>query len=320
MTQIGCLLRLRVKMVSRLFTELGWLRSVLLLVLMGIGVGQLTYVRDPAGLWALVVTACSIIAGIHSRRSDIGFLYSISPKPYLVVTIEYFVAFLPLLIFLLYNQFMPGVAVVLAFAAGWPLIFRRRGDSHIINSEAFSTSFLIPSFEWIGGLRNMWWLVLIVLAGGIILTYLNFVAGLVTLFCITAIITGFYAENESIRFITLIADHSTSFLIKKITRELALYSIISLPIWGSCIMLYPDRYLYTLLFLLLNTILLAMVLLAKYTLYQPKRSIELPIATYFIVLSFFLFVPYLQIGVPFIAIFLWIKAKRRLNKKVYARA
>src|SRR5699024_7967762 len=146
----------------------------------------------------------------------------------------------------------------------------------------------------------------------------HYLVPLASIFGLTAIVASFYSKSVPSRFILLIANNTTSFLLKKISRVLGLYVLCTLLLWVATIAFYPNKIWYIVLFWLANSLILAAVITAKYALFEEQRNMEIPLSIIFTMVSIFLIIPYLQLVIPLIMLYFWMKAVRRLKLKIYA--
>lgn len=318
--QFAYLLVLRLKMAGRIVKELGWLRTLLLVVLCIAFMRQL-FVQKGTGLqWSITILGCAVISTIHFRRSDTPLLRSVVVRYEYVLAAEYLLVTSPLLLILMYHKAFAGGMLLVAFAVMISFLYRRKNNR--INSREGSgfPDFLILSYEWIAGLRKHKRWIILLLAAGAGASYFTYIGALVVIFGATAAAALFYSLNEPRRFIVLTSCSPAKFLSSKIGWGTGLYTIGTLPLWIVVLDFYPELYKYTALFWLANLILLTAVIIAKYAFYEEQKNMELPLSTIFAAVGLLLITPYLQIVVPLVMIYLWIRAIRKLKRGVYAYA
>ena len=304
-------------MAVRLLKKLGWLRTLILLALSTGFIGQLVIVD---ATWSIVVLGCGVIGMVHFRRKDIPFLRSVIHRYQYMLALEYLLIVAPLLLIVLFNKAFAGVFLLLFFASILPFATPHKSNWEKSTHRITHLTLLVPSYEWIAGVRKLMILIILLLAVGMAGSYFSYIWVLSAAFGMTAVGASFYSLNEPRRFIRLTADNPSKFLLKKTGLGAGLYAISTLPLWIVTFVFYPDFYLYTALFGLANIILLVSVIIAKYVFYGEQKNMELPLSTIFIVFSLLLLTPYMQLVVPLVMAYLWIRAVRRLNIDIYAYA
>ena len=157
-------LLLRVRLVGRQLTELGWWRLALLggLLVVALGRALVVLAAYPAGLWLVPLVVVLLTLSQHRRRSDLDFLHLTAPnfRPWLAV--EYALWSLPAtLALLVLSRVEAGLlTVALPPLAAWLPAARARATTRQRRSE-----FRSEALELVSGFRQtgawLWWLALL---------------------------------------------------------------------------------------------------------------------------------------------------------------
>jgi len=314
-------LGLRLRMAGRLLSRLGVVRCVVLAGLLLIVIVRLAVMETDIAQWMVAGLGCAIVGSLHLRRRDIAFLQSLNSRYQLFLTVEYILISLPLSMLLVLKGAwgMGGLLLV----AGGALPFLYQNQLHHITNPKDRRPFppvLIQSYEWVAGFRRYGIFLALLWLLTAILLHNHFLVGWAGTFLLTTLIASFYVEVEPAHFVTLIANKPRHFLLQKVASGVGKSLLLMVPLWVGHLLLYPDWFLYTILFGAMNVVLVIAMILVKYTFYERGADLELPISTIFMVFCTCFIVPYLLPMVPLAVIWLFHRATKRLKNTVYAHA
>lgn len=141
-------------------------------------------------------------------------------------------------------------------------------------NHAIPTPFYKKPYEFTVGFRNTFYLVLACYALSIVsFSVDNFNLGLVSMMLVFLITFSFYAKPEDEYFVWSHASNPSQFIWKKIkTGSLQAFFLIC-PIVLSLIWFYPENMLMTVLLLLIGSVFLVTIILAKYVAYPHEVNI-----------------------------------------------
>jgi len=310
---IGYLLLLRLKIGIRFLKALGWIRSIVILMMLLTFLTQVL-AEEHAALF-LTAFGLIVILGIHFNRKDQHFVQSLGVGKHHLFIVEYILISFPVIILLAWLGAWLCVFLLICGSAAIALlpIF----DSANSTEEVRSLPLFLP-FEWISGLRRQKWMPIPLVVIALIIAPFYLFAGWIFLFLLTMTVAQFYTHCESISFILFQQDSPAAFLSHKIRQGVGGYSLLTGLVWIEIMVLYPAEAFGSLLFLLADLLLVITVIAGKYAFYRENTSIEVMNGTIFGIACLCLLVPYL---LPvFILLFIWLfwRAGKRLKYEVYA--
>lgn len=165
-------------------------------------------------------------------------------------------------------------------------------------------------FEWISGIRRYYPMLIGLYLFALILSWVR-VLPLVLLWFLTIVLCSFFSHNGPLNILREEKGSSRHLLWRKLRSYGQMLVILYLPIVLIQLGIYPDLWLFVLLFLLVQLILLAATLFYKYATYIPNQSSKNDIILAMIGLSGAL--PFLLPLPLCFAVIYFFRAQKRLN-------
>ncbi|MGI4835572.1 MAG: hypothetical protein ACRYFK_19130 [Janthinobacterium lividum] len=260
---------LRLKLLGRLAREIGALRLVLVLPLLGLALLQVLAVLGghPVGRWALPGLLGLALLGVHRQRADAQFLATTLRRPAPYLAAEYALLSLPLAGGLLGMQ-APGAALlslcVAALVAWAPPARPGRATRH-----RWPSLFRAEAFEWVGGLRGpggLLWPGLLALAAW---PWAKPVGPVVALLGWLLVVLGCYGTPEPLTMLALALRQPGQFLRRRLALGLGYAALTAAPLLaclgsGRLALILGGYWLA----------LLALCILAKYAFYPNAPHIR----------------------------------------------
>jgi len=267
-------LRLRGRLLGRLLREVGWLRLALFVPMLGLmGLQALVVLGGhPLGRWLVPVLVAWSVLAAHRRRADGQFLASTAPgfRPWLAA--EYALLTLPVALALLALRAygpaacLPGLA---ALAAWVPPARAGAAPRHRWRSPVRS-----EAFEWVGGLRAAYglvlWPVLVGLAAWQRALPLAPVAALVVWLLV---VVSCYGVPEPLPMLALAARSAGQFLRRRLALGLGYAAGTAAPFW-LLLAQGPAGVGGALAVALFYVTLVGLVILAKYAFYPNATHLR----------------------------------------------
>lgn len=270
MTTEFYILRVRITSALRWIKELGFIRIVGMLIIIGAVFKSLFDVKDAAtGIAAIIFLNAGIIYSVHFSRKDEFFLSSLNINKKLFFALEYFVYSIPFLALILIsdNYYFSIYILVLLGAA----ININSGNKLKINFASEKSLFPPYAFEWISGVRANFFPIAIIYLLGVIFSY-QIAGGVLAIIILTLIFSSFYIENEPLIFIEAYSMHGKKFLLTKIYQASKIFILIILPIaLLHLLFFYEQWFLITGVVFICLIIIIASVL-TKYAFYSEDIS------------------------------------------------
>ncbi|HQX68745.1 MAG TPA: hypothetical protein PLU85_02300 [Bacteroidia bacterium] len=267
---ISNLVFIRLQQLKRELTKTGWLYSLILLVITGL-LGFLLYhvVQNSTHSFYLAALMIVSVYTIHSTRNDLQFIRQQLRNPFFILTTEYILLALPVIILLfLKSYFIAGCTII----AGCILIalIVPKNSTHLLFPKLARW---IPSamFEWLSGIRNTKGIVAVFLIVLYATCFLKFIP-LIFLWLTTITIAGFYQFGEPLSLLYL-HENAKQLLRIKIKNVLLLYVKITLiPVLVN-IFLHPDIWWVDLMIYILCMLVIICAVLIKYAVYRPNERL-----------------------------------------------
>lgn len=267
-------LRLRLLLLGRLLREIGWLRLVLVVPILLLGLLQVfaSLSQQRHGLWAMPLLVGWALLGAHRQRADAQWLAAAAPayRPWLAA--EYALLTLPMALGLLALRaygpavLLPGLAALVAWVPpARPLAATRHRWRSLFRSDAF---------EWVGGVRAtkaLWlWPLLIGLATWQRASALAPIAALVAWLLV---VLACFGTPEPVTMLALAARTPRQFLRRRLLLGLGYAAATALPFW-LLLGAGPAGWGSALGVALFWLTLAGMVMLAKYAFYPVASHIR----------------------------------------------
>ncbi|WP_460583667.1 hypothetical protein [Hymenobacter arcticus] len=266
---------MRLILLGRLLLEIGWLRLLLAVPLLLLGLLQTlaSLSKQPHGLWAVPLLVGWTVLGAHRQRADAQWLATVAPahRPWLAW--EYALLTLPMALGLLALRaygpaaLLPGLAALVAWVppARPPAATRHRWRS-LFRSEAF---------EWVGGARAtkaLWiWPLLVALAAW---QRASALAPIVALVAWLLVVLVCFGTPEPVTMLALAARTPRQFLRRRMALGLGYAAATALPFW-LLLGAGPAGWGSALGVALFWLTLAGMVILTKYAFYPNASHIRL---------------------------------------------
>lgn len=292
MKVFGFFLLLHLKRWLRFLSELGFVRTILVLVVLAMGV-RFLQMRFEAGqsYWGLFMIP--LIQILQLQRKDFKLMKIIGVKDNVLYSLLYLTLSVPVLVAFLFSKDWVYAGLLLAFCAIMP--FTRKT---MINPDRWFMSMgnFLPYkyFEWRSGLRQYGLAVSILLLVGLGLSFLPWVVPLV-LFFLTLNTSVFYLFGESKELLVACGEHPGALLSNKIKGHLTLfYTMVSPLVLASVIFHHDTTSLLLLVYVLVVSFFASVnAILFKYVSYSPGARFDNNALLQGLMLAFFL-VPFLM--------------------------
>lgn len=307
---ISNLLYIRLQQLKRELIRTGWFYSLILLIIVGL-FGFLLYHGVQTKIHSFYLAALLIVTvyAIHSTRNDLTFIKQQLWNPYFLLTSEYILLTLPVIILLLVKGFFPSVCIIIA---GCLLV--------ALTVPGNSTTLLFPKlarwippgmFEWWSGIRNSKGIAAVFIIGLYATCFLKFFP-LIFLWLFTITVAGFYQFGEPLTLLYL-HENAKQLLRSKIISSLSLYlKITIIPILVN-IFFHPQIWWVNLLIYALCTLVVICAVLIKYAVYRPNERLTAGS----MLLSIVSISPALPITIPFPIVVATMKYKTALQNLDY---
>ena len=307
-------LKMRIHQLGRLFLELGFMRSVVVIMAVGFAIVAAFNLGDKT-LSAILLGGLTGIGvlGIHLKRSDTRFMKVCFEQPIQILWVEYTIIIAPILMILLVHQHW-FVALGLVFTIMLISFFSLSFRNFHLNTKVQR---LIPDyyFEWKAGFRR--YLVPIVfvwiagLAGSVFIGSVP-----ISIFILGYLIISFQEKFEALPILMADENGPKKFLRKKMARHLLFFALLIAPLICAFIAFHPARFYIPIILFLLLTLLVAYAIALKYALYEPtsgKGVGQTLISISFLGVIFPFFTPVIIL----MTIRYYLKAKTNLKQYLY---
>ena len=267
---VNRLLKIRVKQLARMASEIGLFRILFLIGLFAYLI-YIAYVKlqHPSNYSIVSGIFIVLLLSIHIKRKDAVFLKIYTPHPQFIIISEYLLLFLPLLIIMLYFQIWLYILSVSAFIIILSFLNLKTRKRSI--NTWFQNIIQDDNFEWKAGIRkNIFMLGAVWIAS----LFTSFFIGSIpiALFVIGIIIMSFYENNESLAMLISSELSPKAFLKRKIKQHLWAYLIFCAPLLLAFLIFHHQYYYIPLLMMLIFSILIVYNILLKYAFYRPNEK------------------------------------------------
>ncbi len=288
------LLNIRFKQFFRMLADLGFIRSLIGLLLL-VFFCFILISAIPEWSWIITGVAALMLLGLHTSRADKTFLWvSGLPAPW-IFRVEYLLMSCLLIVpFLMRGRWQEALAL---FTFG--LILPEINIPARYSSSTFRHLIAwIPTdmFEWRSGMRKNYFPVLLVLVLAILFSRLT-AAIPVALLLFSLITTGFYIETEPREMLEVFQLSPKKLLLFKLKKHLALFWLMSSPLL-VLFLIFHVRYWYVLVFVIAAASLIQTIsIFLKYALYEPHEALQgntiiIALSTLFTVIPLFIPIPF----------------------------
>ncbi|HBS85588.1 MAG: hypothetical protein A2W91_14505 [Bacteroidetes bacterium GWF2_38_335] len=310
------ILFLRAKQLFRVLMEIGLLRSLFLLGLLGYGMIWLLGVVKQEGYREIMVYVfASMIFSVHLQRKDKRFLKLLRRQVFPLFMIEYTIMLLPMIVLLSITGSAIYAAAMVLFTLPVSLINTTVSFKKI---NLFRKLLFIPrsNFEWKSGFRKKFVYMGVVWTLSLMVSYYAPVIP-IGIGIITLIICSFHTENEPEIMLRIYGKDTYTILLKKIVQNVILFALIVSPL--VVVFLYNNPDLWDLFLFAMGVCVMTLVfsIVFKYALYEPSTVVERNVFIVGFVMICFL-IPWL-VPLPLIMLIYYI-GKSSKNLKQYLDA
>ena len=266
------LVNIRLIQLWRELQSLGIIRA-LLIIFLGAAITVAFNMMFYSWLYGGIATAvfAVMLMSVHYGRMDKVFVNTHLENPYTVFLTEYLLFTLP---FTLPVLFTPGrllFFVMIAIVTLIPLMnskFKRQRTLQFLGR--FIT---INNFEWISGLRKNYMLLTISYLLALVFCWVK-IFPLFLIWIISATITSFYTESESLQVLYQHNGNASSFLKQKMKTHSIFLLILIMPIALLNFLFNPDYWWIIMLITAVQVAVLNFAILFKYSVYEPSHKTD----------------------------------------------
>lgn len=211
-----------------------------------------------------------ICLAIHLLRKDLLFLRLITDQVYVLVALEYVLFSLPVIgWFFLQGLWIDGLLCTLLLVT----ISLIPPVQHTHKLAASGVWNFIPgsAFEWRTGLRQNQFLLVILFAAGILLSFLPYVT-LFIAWIINGLLCSFYRYNESLTLLDRRFLESKNAFSRFLMVEYQRHLLVLLPLYLSFLAFHPDLWRVDLGCLVVLSLVFLFTVISKYAYYRPDQS------------------------------------------------
>lgn len=259
-------LLLRLRVLGRLFRELGWARLLVLGMFLALATGQalFTAAARPALVWLVPVAVGSLVLSLHRRRADLPFLRLSAPGFRAWLAVEYALLSLPVALILLgLGRPAAALAVPLLAAVAALAPAATAGAGHGAGRSWFRS----VAFEWVSLGRRWWlglgWLALLAAAGATRATATGPALAVVGWLLL---LLDAYGPAEPLTWLLPVLVRPTAWLRSRIGWAFLYFGLTAAPL-AFLMAQSPAGLGGTLALLLWCALVLTMLVLAKYAFY-----------------------------------------------------
>lgn len=307
---ISTVFLLRLKQTIRLLTQLGVLRSAIVLVILLFGLAALFQAtQEPKTSLLVSLLAGAGLFSLHISRIDRQFLSISFSEDRPILLFEYFLVSIPLMVMFVYHGPWSAGLILIGFCGIVPLVnfsFRKRTFTPILIKWIPD-----PNFEWKAGIRKSF---LPLTAVWVVGLGVSFFAGSipVSMLLIGMMVTNFYDRFESAEILVSSEKNARVFLREKILSHVGIYVLVNLPLVLAFIVFHPQQFYIPIIELALLITLLLYTICLKYAFYVPepdKRVGQVLIGLGFIGVI----IPFFTPVVMLMTLRFYLKAKQNLD-------
>lgn len=276
--------------VLRLLKEIGVLRSLVLIVLIGF-LSLLIIQSIGQARKSILVSAITgaVILSIHASRKDKRFVKVNFSNSYILFLTEYILLSLPVMAALIYYNEWKGTIILLLLCVLIPRLYLNTGQHNIptllkflLNPFSSGLQFNIhiktpiknpKAFEWISGLRRYFIPIALIYIFILAFSFKAYVApaGFILLAIVTS---GFYFQGESREFVELFAHSPSSFMAQKVKLSLKYLFIMLVPIGVTALIFEPHTWLFILGALVVSALIHLITIIFKYALFAENKDLS----------------------------------------------
>jgi hypothetical protein len=262
--------KMRIAQLGRLLSELGFMRSVLVVSVLGFAIAAAFNLSSETPIAVLLAGIGGVgVLGLHLKRSDTRFVKVCFEQPIPILWMEYTIISAPILMVLLVHQhwFVAlGLVFVIISISFYSLSFRK----FHLNTKVQR---LIPDyyFEWKAGFRRyLLQIVFVWIAGLVGSVFIGTVP--IAIFILGYLVISFQENFEALPI--LIADENgpKKFMRKKMVRHVLLFATLIAPLICAFVAFHPTQFYIPIILFLLLALLVAYTIALKYAFYEPASG------------------------------------------------
>ncbi len=266
------ILLLRYIQLKRLLVEAGWI-AILIGAIMGIMLVLRLLLVIQLNPWTAMLSALAPWT-VHLQRKDKRLIQMLFSQNYpLYYWLEYNLVLMPWYIALIAYQIPVvyiGVAIMLTGLIGW---VNRTVELPKIRQHVVLKSIMLEgNFEWIAGMRQHQWPIILIYIGVLIIgTW--YPSGYLGIGLITMFFLSFFNRCESLPIVLLEATTAQSFLYQKILFQTKQYLVFVGPLMVLYGIHYPEKLLFFIALQVVYVLNYLVFILNKYKSYQPNIGV-----------------------------------------------
>jgi hypothetical protein len=283
------ILKIRLIQLFRLLKEIGFLRIIVLLVLIAFfSLMVQQAIKDAGGSYLVSIMAGVILLAIHASRKDKRFAKISFTRVYFIFLMEYLILSLPVIIICsIYGEWKNALLLVLVCFL-IPRIYLNLGLNNVSSvfrillnpfrsNLNFRLNIRIPvknpkSFEWISGFRRYFIIIIPVYLVFLAFSFKANVA-LVGIVVMSIITSGFYYYGEPREFVELFSGNYRTFVFQKIGLSVKYLFIMLLPMVVIAFIFQINTWYYTIGALLLAGLIQTITIIFKYALFSQNTDL-----------------------------------------------
>jgi len=264
------LFRLKIKILLRALQELTFFGKVVLLTMLAALCYAIYALCDqPPMRHYLPGAVALLILFLHLRRKDYHFCRKLLPHPCLLFALEYFLVAAPFLLITLVKAPTPLCAIYALAPAVIAVLPRRNAP---LRRSARPFRFPMPDLETVSLFRRagllIWGLLLLALA----LCFAPAVS-VVIVYLLVLFASASFDQSESLTLLCLEELPARQFLRRKIRRQVAFWTTLTLPVLVLYAVLHLDTAYHVLVPVVLCPLQIAANVSARYSVFHPNRTI-----------------------------------------------
>ncbi|MES2761571.1 MAG: hypothetical protein V4677_05170 [Bacteroidota bacterium] len=240
------------------------------------------------GLYVIAIITY-LFHSFHKNRGDLSFAYKHFNSAKTQIVTEYQLFLLPVSIPLLFTGYWYGFFILHLLVLVIPFVDTTR---KIQFRFLFVTRYFKSDYIFISGIRKNLFVLVPLISIALALSPLKLFP-LVALFIVNAVVFSFYEINESVQMIQASNKTPKQFLSALTSSAAVKLFLVNAPILIVNTVFNFDLFLFNLYFLIYNLLMLATVIVLKYSDYEYKKqgnSIQIKL----IIMILGLFIPYLS--------------------------
>lgn len=266
---IKSLFTIRYKQALRACAGLGFVRTIIFLMLLGfVGLAIFRFSEEATAQYVAFGTL-ALLLYIQLQRKDKQFLKTHFDNSKNILLAEYLLVASPAIGCLLFHgQWIETIEIFVALPLIIQADFKTKGKSLNTRLQRF-----IPydCYEWKAGLRKQFFVIVPI---WILASVTSFFVGSVPIALLVLGIfnISLFEKGEPYQMLQAMELGSKAFIRQKITRAIAIFSIISLPLISLFLVFHFQYWYIPVIEYFVLVFLLAYAILTKYAFYEPNKK------------------------------------------------